>query len=159
MEAVARSPGRTLNDVRARIDLPAVGAWLVPAVLIAYLALNNGGYGIIERSEVGIAVWWVVAVGTAVGILPVAGETRNGAIMLAVLAAFAGWTALSLGWTESAERSAAELGRTATYLGVFALALAVQGNGRWRHVVHGATAAIGFVAAIAVLSRFEPTWF
>ncbi len=79
--------------------------------------------------------------------------------MLVVLAVFAGWTALSLGWTESAERTATELARVAVYLGVFALALAIQGEGRWRHMLHGITVGIAIVAGLAVLSRLEPTWF
>ena len=88
-----------------------------------------------------------------------AGGTRAGRVMLLVLAAFAGWTALSLGWTESAERTATELARVAVYLGVFALALAIQGEGRWRHMLHGVTVGIAIVAGLAVLSRLEPTWF
>ena len=159
MEATAR---RTLTLPRVgtlRLDPAAFAAWLVPALLIVYLGLNNGGYDIGERSEVGIAVWWIVLVGTAVGVLPVAGGSRTGRAMLALLAAFAAWTALSLGWTESAERTSIEVARTATYLGVFALALAVQGQGRWRHLLHGVTLGLVAVCGIALLSRFEPTWF
>src|SRR5207237_201528 len=37
--------------------------------------------------------------------------------------------------------------------------LAVQGNGRWRYLLHGVTAGVGVVCLIAVLSRVEPTWF
>jgi hypothetical protein len=159
MEAVARAPLRLLRAEAARIDLAGIGAWLLPAVLIVYLALNNGGYDAIERSEVGIAIWWLVMVGTAVGALPAAGGTRVGRAMFALLAAFAGWTALSLSWTESAERTAVELARAATYLGVFALALAVQGQGRWRQLLHGAAAGVAVVAGIAVLSRLEPNLF
>jgi hypothetical protein len=159
MEAVARIPLGPLRREAIRVDFAAIGAWLMPAVLIVYLALSNGGYGTIERSEVGIAVWWIVVVGTAVGALPVAGGTRAGRLMLALLAAFAAWTALSLSWTESAERTSVELGRAATYLGVFALALAVQGQGRWRHVLHGAATGAVVIGGVAVLSRLEPTWF
>src|SRR5205823_6898802 len=72
---------------------------------------------------------------------------------------FAAWTALSLIWTESAEQTTIELARVGTYLGVFALALAVQGQGRWRYLLYGVTTAIVVVCAIAVLSRLEPTWF
>ena len=159
MEAVARAPARLIGISRLRVDPAGFAAWLIPLVLILYLALNNGGYGVIERSEAGIVVWWVVLVGTLVGALPVAGGTRAGRLMLLVLAAFAGWTALSLGWTESAERTATELARVAVYLGVFALALAIQGEGRWRHMLHGVTVGIAIVAGLAVLSRLEPTWF
>jgi O-Antigen ligase len=142
-----------------RLDLAGFAAWLVPAVAIVYLALNNGGYGVIERSEIGIAVWWFLLVGTLVGALPIAGGTNAGRALLIVLAAFAAWTALSMTWTESEERTAIELARTTAYLGVFAVALAVQREGRWRHLLNGVTTGVAVVCAIAVLSRLEPTWF
>jgi O-Antigen ligase/Tetratricopeptide repeat len=142
-----------------RLDPAAFAAWLVPAVAIVYLALNNGGYGVVERSEIGIAVWWLLLVGTLVGALPLAGATNAGRALLGVLAAFALWTALSMSWTESEERTAIELARLVTYLGVFAVALAIQGGGRWRHLLNGVTTGVAVVCAIAVLSRLEPTWF
>ena len=156
---MTRSPLSLPRVAALRFNPAAFAAWLLPAVLIVYLALNSGGYYIGERSEVGIAVWWIVLVGTAVGALPIAGGTRTGRVMLALLAVFAAWTALSLGWTESAERTSIELARTVTYLGVFALALAVQGEGRWRPLLHGVTTGLAIVCGIAVLSRLEPTWF
>jgi O-antigen ligase len=142
-----------------RLDPAGFAAWLVPAVAIVYLALNNGGYGVVERSEIGIAVWWLLLVGTLAGALPLAGGTKAGRALLIVLAAFAAWTALSMSWTESEERTAIELARTLTYLGVFAVALAVQREGRWRHLLNGVTTGVAGVCAIAVLSRLEPTWF
>lgn len=159
MEAIGRRPLRVSALREMPIDPAGFAAWLLPAVLVVYLALSNGGYGIIERSEVGIAVWWVVLIGTLIGVLPVAGGTRTGRAMLAILGAFAAWTALSMIWTESAERTSIELARVSAYLGVFALALAVQGEGRWRHLLNGVTTGAAVVCGIAVLSRLEPTWF
>ncbi len=156
---MATLPTRAAQTARASFDPAAVGAWLVPFALVLYLGLNNGGYDIVERSQAGIAVWWIVLVGTAVGVLPAAGGTTAGRVMFAVLGAFALWTALGLSWTESAERTSIELGRVAAYLGVFALALAVQGSGRWRHLLGGATAGVACIVAIAALSRLEPSWF
>ncbi len=162
MEAIDRQPLRTLrlgNVAELRLDPGGFVAWLVPAVLVLYLALSNGGYDVTERSEIGIAVWWIVLVGSAVGALPIAGGTPLGRAMFGLLAAFALWNALSLGWTESAERTATELGRVATYLGVFALALGAQGKGRWRLMLGGIATGMAAVCAIAVLSRLEPGWF
>ena len=159
MEATSRLPLRLPAVGPLRVDLPAFGAWLLPVLLILYLALNNGGYDVVERSEAGIIVWWIVLVGTAVAALPVAGGTRAGAVMLAMLTAFAAWTALSLGWTESAEQTSIELGRVSAYLGFFAVALAVQGEGRWRHLLAGVTCGVVLVCCVAVFSRLEPTLF
>jgi hypothetical protein len=159
MEAVERSALRVPRVGELRIDPAAFGAWLLPVLLIVYLALNNGGFDAIQRGEVGVAVWWMVLVGTLVGVLPVAGGTRAGRAMLCVLAGFAAWTALSLIWTESADQTATEVARMGSYLGIFALALAVQGEGRWRYLLQGATTGVAIVCGIAVLSRVEPTWF
>ncbi|MDP9244982.1 MAG: O-antigen ligase family protein [Chloroflexota bacterium] len=160
LEAIERQAVLRVPRVgELRLDPAAFAAWLLPTLLIVYLALNNGGYDEIERGQVGVAIWWIVLVGTVIGVLPVAGGTRWGRAAFGLLAAFAGWTALSLIWTESAERTATEVARVATYLGVFALALAVQGKGRWRPLLHGVTTGVVIVCAIAVLSRLEPTWF
>jgi hypothetical protein len=128
-------------------------------VLIVYLGITNGGFDPVSRSVVGVAVWWTVLVGTAVNVLPAAGGTATGRLLFGVAAAFAGWTALAFTWTDSDERTATELARVSTYLAVFALALAAQGAGRWRQVLHGVTAGVVIVCGIAVLSRMHPAWF
>jgi hypothetical protein len=135
------------------------GAWLVGCVPVLYLALSNGGYDIVERSELGIAVWWIVLVGTLAGALPVAGGTRAGRALFILLIAIAAWTAISLGWTESDERTMIEVGRLSTYVAFFALSLAIQGTGRWQLLVNGATAGIAVVVLMAALSRLQPSWF
>lgn len=140
-----------------------VGPWLaqagLPFLLVAYLGLRGGGYDAVVRSEIGIAVWWIVLLGAAVGALPIARLGRAAWIGLGLVAAFAAWTALGITWSESAERSVAELGRVAALLGVFALALAVQGRDGLRLMVGGVAAAITLVGAVALLSRLHPAWF
>ena len=157
----ARRPRSTL--ALPWLALARVGPWLaqagLPFLLIAYLGLRGGGYDVVVRSEVGIAAWWIVVLGAAVGALPLARISRRGWIALGVLGAFALWTALGITWSESAERSVAELGRVATLIGVFALALSVQGPDGLRRMVGGVAAGVGLVAGIALLSRFEPSWF
>ena len=137
---------------------PAFAGWLLPFLLVLYLALKEGGYDAAIRGEVGIAVWWIVLVGAVVGALPAARMTRAGWIGLGLLAGFGLWTALGIGWSESAERSVAELGRVATLIGVFALALSVQGREAGRRVVAAIATATGVVAVLALISRMEPTW-
>jgi hypothetical protein len=137
---------------------PAVAGFLLPFLLVLYLALKEGGYDAAIRGEVGIAVWWIVLVGAAVGALPTARLPRVGWTGLGLLAAFALWTGLGIGWSESAERSVAELGRVATLLGIFALALSVQGREAARRTTAAIAAATGVVAVLALVSRMEPTW-
>jgi hypothetical protein len=143
--------------------IASIGPWLaqagLPFLLIAYLGLRGGGYDIVVRSEVGIAAWWIVLLGAAVGALPLARLSRRAWIGLGVLAAFALWTALGISWSESAERSVAELGRVATLMGLFTLTLSVQGSDGLRRMVYGVAAGVTLIAGVALLSRFEPSWF
>jgi O-Antigen ligase len=146
------------GGLAARVDPPAIAAWTLPFALVAYLALSNGGYDTIVRSQVGVAVWWIVLLGALAGILP-GRICRGGWAAIALLAGFALWTGVATSWSESAERSTIELGRVATYLGVLVLAIALQGRAAARHTINGLACAIGLVTFLAVLSRLHPQWF
>ena len=137
---------------------PAFAGWLLPFLLVLYLALEQGGYEPVTRGEVGIALWWVILVGAAVGVLPAARVGRTAWIGLGLLAAFALWTGLGIGWSESAERSAAEYGRVAMLLGVFLLAISTQREGAARRTAAAVASATALVAVLALLSRMEPNW-
>jgi O-Antigen ligase len=142
-------------------DWGGPATWLLAAALVVYLALQNGGYDPIPRDQVGIAVWWVLLLGVAVEALPVPGRTRAALVALGLLLGFALWTALSLAWTDSSERTATELARVAAYLGVFALgiSLATRRRAGARDVLGGVTAGLALVAALGVLSRLQMAWF
>jgi O-antigen ligase len=154
------TPGALAHPRRlvARLDPPAIAAWTLAFAVVAYLALSNGGYDTIVRSQVGVAVWWIVLLAALAGILP-ARIGRTGWVAIGLLAAFALWTGLATTWSESAERSTIELGRIATYLGVLVLAIALQGRAAARHTINGVACAIGLVTLLAVLSRLHPSWF
>ena len=153
----ARAPARP-RQIAAGVDLPAVSAWTLAFALVAYLALSNGGYDTIVRSQVGVAVWWIVLLGALAGLGP-ARLDRRAWVAIGLLTGFAAWTGLAIGWSESAERSTIELGRVATHLGVLVLAIALQGRAAARHTVNGLACAIGLVTLLAVLSRLHPQWF
>ena len=133
--------------------------WLLGFGLVAYLGLKGGGYDPLVHDQVGIAVWWVLLATVAVGALP---RRRLGLLAwtaLGLLAAFVAWTALSLTWTESVERTWADLARVGGYLGVFALALFVRDSHGARRMVAAVGAGIACVAIVALLSRLHPAWF
>lgn len=161
-QATSGTGNRTLDvypaAAWARRHGPAFAGFLLPFLLVFYLALEEGGYDAITRGEVGIALWWVVLVGAAVGVLPAARVGRAGWIGLGLLAAFALWTGLGISWSESAERSVAELGRVAMLLGVFVLALSAQREGAARRTAAAVAGAATLVAILALLSRMEPGW-
>ena len=158
MEAVERSSARvSLGSIR--IDFGAVAAWAIPFVLFIYLALNNGGYDIVERSEIGIALWWLVLIGSLFGALGTIRGSRLAPIAFAFLLAYAIWTAIALTWTGSDERTMVEVGRVAALLGAFTLAATAQAAGRWRALLGGVTAAVGVIVVLAALSRMQPDLF
>jgi hypothetical protein len=159
MEATSTLPPRTATDLARRIDWNAVSAWLLGFGLIVYLGLKGGGYDPLVHDQVGIAAWWIVIAGVLVGAFPRRRLGVLGWCALGLLAAFAGWTALSLGWTESPDKTAADLARCGTYLGVFTLALFVRGSRAGRLMVAAVGSGIAFVAIVALLSRLHPAWF
>ena len=143
------------RDLRPR----AVGAWALGFAPVLYLALRGGGYDIIVRSEVGLAVWWIVLLGVLAGVLSVRRVGGLGWACTGLLGAFVLWTGLASGWSLSAERSVTELGRVATYLGFFVLGLLVLRRDTVRPLVAGMGVAFGLVSVLAVLSRLDPGAF
>ena len=157
--ATARDP--SIPASLPALDWGAIATWLLAALLVVYLGLENGGYDPIPRGQVGIAVWWIVLLGVAVEALPVPGRTRAGLAALGLLSGFAVWTGLAFIWTESDERTATELARVVTYLGVFVLGICLVTRRRAgaRHVLHGVTFGLALLAALGVLSRLHMEWF
>jgi O-antigen ligase/polysaccharide polymerase Wzy-like membrane protein len=145
---------------RARqIDWSAVAVSLLGFALVVYLGLEGGGFDPIVHDQTGIAIWWIVLLGALVGALPRRELGPAAWIALGLVGAFAIWTALSLTWTESSERTAAELARMATYLGVFVLALFACDSAGARKMIGAVGAGIGLISIVALLSRLHPAWF
>ena len=142
-----------------RIDWNAVAVWLLGFGLVAYLGLKGGGYDPLVHDQVGIAVWWVLLATVLVGALPRRPPGTVAWVAIGLLAAFVAWTAISLGWTESVERTWADLARLAGYLGVFAIAILVRDAKGARYMVGAVAAGIACVAIVGLLSRLHPSWF
>lgn len=142
-----------------RVDWGAVATWVLGFGLVAYLGLEGGGYDPLVHDRIGIAIWWLLLATVAVGALPRRRLPTLAWAALALLAAFVVWTGLSLSWTESAERTSADLARVAGYLGAFALAIFCASSQHARRLVEGVAAGIALVALIALLSRLHPAWF
>jgi len=159
-ETNAATPGpRDPATPAGRIDFQAVAVWLLGFALVAYLGLSGGGYDPIVRSQLGIAVWWGLLLGLAVGVLPL-GRLRYGSwIALGLLAAYVAWVALSFAWSDVPASTVGDLGRVVTYLGVFALALAIRDPRSARRMAGALGAAIVLIAGVALLSRLHPAWF
>jgi hypothetical protein len=148
----------SLRRHRWRVDVPALCTWTVAFTLVTYLGLRGGGYDIVVRSDAAVMAWWIILLGALARILPTR-ISAPGWIAIGLMGAFAVWTGLAIGWSQSAEQSVIEVGRVASYLGVLVLAIALQGRAAARHTMAGLTCAIGLVTVLAVLSRLHPQAF
>jgi hypothetical protein len=140
-------------------DWSFVWPWLLGFGLTAYLGLSGGGFDPLLSGQAGIAIWWVLLLTVLVAALP---RRRLGTLSLCalgLLAAFVLWTALSLRWTESTEKTAADLAQVTTFLGVFALALFSRADHGARRMLSAVAAGIVLVSVVALLSRLHPSWF
>lgn len=140
-------------------DWSILWPWALGFGLTVYLGLKGGGFDPLVNDQVGIAVWWVLLFACGVAALP---RLRLGPLAwlgLGLLAGFVVWTGLSLIWTESTEKTAADLARVATYLGVFALALCSRDSKSASRMLSAVAAGIGVVTLVALLSRLHPAWF
>lgn len=152
----------SLNQHSSRnpsVDWSFAWPWVLGFGLIVYLGLEGGGFDPLVSNQVGIAAWWVLLFAVAVGALPRRTPTTIAWCALGLLACFAVWTALSLIWTESNEKTTTDLARVATYLGVFGLALFTRGPKGVRHTVAAVATAVAVLATVALLSRLHPAWF
>jgi hypothetical protein len=144
------------------VALPAMsgglGAWSLGAALTLYLGLKGGGYDVVVRSQIGIAVWWMVVLGVVTGLSPGHRLSRVSRIALGLFAALAVWTATSSLWSESSERSVLEAGRLATYLGVLVLATSICSRDRVRPLLGGVASGVVVIAGLAAVSRLHPAW-
>ena len=159
MNANSMRRGTALLRQPGGIDLGAVAVWILCFGLVVYLGMKGGGYDPLVHDPVGIAVWWIALATVAVGALPRRRVRGLAWVALGLLVAFAVWTALSLGWTESTTRTSADLARIAGYAGIFALAVLARASRKADRLLGAVAAGIATIVAVALLSRLHPSWF
>jgi hypothetical protein len=145
-----------LRDRLWATDWAGVATWSLGFGLILFLGLEGGGFDPLVHQPAGIFVWWILFAGLLVGALPRRRLSTLAWIALSLLLALAAWTALSLSWTESPDKTWSEFARVSSYLGVFALSLSMRGRNGGRQIVAGVGAGVAVVALIALLSRLQP---
>jgi hypothetical protein len=156
--ATIAAPRSALQDRFGWIDPQAVAVWLLGFGLVVFLGLNGGGFDPIVRDQIGIAVWWGVLLGLAVGALPLNRLRYGSWLALGLLAAYVGWVALSCIWTDATHNTVEDVGKVVTYLGVFSLALSIRGEKGARRMVSALGAGIAVIAIVALTSRLHPDW-
>src|SRR5437764_1367648 len=149
-DAAATAPGQpaSAEPATARPSLAAALTFLATAGLLVAYALRGGSYDIVVRQEMALGIWWLLGLGFALGVLPRAPVPRVRLLGVATLLALAVWVAIGLGWTESAERSTAELARIVGYAGIVVLPLALLDRHTWLVAAHGLVAGVGAAAGI-----------
>jgi tetratricopeptide (TPR) repeat protein len=128
----------------------------VAAIIVLLLAFNGGGYDVVIRHQVGLAVWAAIALGLAFGFLPRARLTPAAWVAVGGFAALALLTLLAQAWTESDEHTTEELARVLEYSGVIALAFLALNRYTWRGAATGLALAALVVPIFAVISRLFP---
>jgi hypothetical protein len=143
-----------ISDISpSRADvLVAVGA----AVGLVAAAISGGSYSALTRSELFAVVLWILTMALAFGLAPRHRLPRTGAVAVAALAGLAGWGAVGLVWTESAERTVTEVARTIGFAGLLLLAMCTLGGRGWRAAALAVAGAAALVCWLAFVSRLAP---
>lgn len=149
-------------DVRRpqSLILRDIGAGLGVAAAVFALSYANGGYFPTTRSYAGIAAWWLLGVGAAIGLASAwAAIDRLALVALGLFSAFAVWILISTGWASDAERAFAQFNQVALYVAVLAIAIVLARLLQARVLVGGVALALSAIAAVALVSRFFPSTF
>ena len=144
--------------VRARAavpDLGAVGVSVGSAVGIGALAASDGGYFPTAWGWTALLTLWLVTAWLLLGRAEVNGG-RLGGLFLGAVSALAGWTWLSLGWTENATQTALEGFRLLGYLGIAAALVLVVRAERVVALLRGILAALALVSIYGLATRLFP---
>jgi hypothetical protein len=128
------------------------------AVLYVALSLADGGYSHELIAGIAIGIWWAVAVGLVLRAWPLARLPGPAVAAALLLAAFAGWTALSLDWASSDGGAFVEVVRVLSYLGLFVLIVIASPRASARVWLVGLALGLVVVAGLALTSRFEPSF-
>ncbi len=135
-----------------------MAAFTLAAGVILWYAVPDGSYDV-RRQEDAVAVWWVIGLGAALGLLPRTRLRRGSRWVLIPLVLLVAWTALALLWTSSDERTLAEVVRVVHYAGIVLLIWCVVSPSTWRPAAAGIAAGAIAVCALAVASRLAPDQF
>ena len=150
--------GSRLGYVRGR-NLVRTIPFLLAASMVLVYALRGGSYDLVVYETDGLVIWWVLSIAVALGLLPRFRPAPATLMFLGALAAYAGWIALSLLWTDSSERTSLELARTLDYLGLVALFALALDRGTWRSALAGLAFGAMLVCVVALGSRLAPATF
>jgi hypothetical protein len=136
----------------------AVGIGVAAAVFA--LSYANGGFTPTTRSYAGIAAWWLLGVGAAIGLASAhEGIDRMAVAAFGLLAAFSAWALISISWASDAERAFAQFNQISLYVAVLAIAIVFARLVPAPAVIGGLALALASIAGVAFVSRCFPSTF
>ncbi len=133
--------------------------FFLSAAAAFYLAFDGGGYDLVVHQSVGFVAWTLLAIGLIVGWLPRTRPSRALLIPALAAAGLVAWMLFAFTWTESDERTLAELARLLDYLGLAALVVCTIERRTFRTAAAGISTGVFAITAIAVASRLFPDLF
>ena len=130
------------------------------AAAVFALSYANGGFGTTTRAYAGIAGWWVLGAGAAIGMASARARVgRLGLTAVGLFAAFAVWVLISTAWASDAERTFAQFNQVSLYVVAFAIAIVLARLVPASVLVRGVALALATVAGVALVSRCFPSTF
>lgn len=151
---------RTIVNRPQSLFLRDAAAGIAVAAAVFALSYANGGFAPTTRAYAGIAAWWLLGAGAAIGVASArAGIDRLAIAAVGLLAAFAVWTLISIRWAPDAERAFEQFNQVALYVAVLAIAVIVARLVPASVLVGGVALAVAAVAGVALVSRCFPSTF
>jgi len=151
-------PGKVNREQSLLLRDAAAGVGIAAAVFA--LSYANGGFDPTTRAYAGIAAWWLLGAGAAIGIASArAGIDRLALISLGLFAAFAIWILISLNWAADAERAFAQFDQVSLYVAVLAIAIVLGRLLPANVLICGVALALSVLAGVALVSRCFPSTF
>jgi hypothetical protein len=151
-------PAKVKAEQSALVRNIAVGIAIAAAIFA--LSYADGGFAPTTRSYAGIAAWWLLGVGAAVGIASArAGINRLAVVALGLLAAFAVWVLISVNWATDAQRAFEQFNQVSLYVAVLAIAIVLARLVPAPWVVGGVALAVSAIATVAFIDRCFPSVF
>jgi hypothetical protein len=151
---------RTSVNGAQSLLLRNAAAGIAVAATVFALSYANGGFAPTTRSYAGIAAWWLLGAGAAIGVASaLAGIDRLAVAAVGLLAAFAIWILISINWASDAERAFAQFNQVALYVAVLAIAVVVARFVPVPVLVGGVALGIAGIAVVALVSRCFPSTF
>lgn len=130
------------------------------AICVFWLSYANGGFDPITRSYAGIAAWWILGVGAAIGFgSALTGINRLALWAIGLLGAFAIWTLISVYWAPDAERAFEQFNLASLYVAVLAIAVVLARRVPAATLIGGTALGLTGVAVVSLVSRVFPSTF